>query len=169
MAFGTTPAGTITKQATGITSTRRVGVNNGVNISKGNVLYLQTDGFTTIASNADDGGFAVALEPANNTSGSDGDISVPIAVGGHYVTVIATGAISPGERVIIGATVGKVIAATTTSAESKIVGTYWGKEGGKVVKSTTSADAYKETFTDNADFVPVDAAANDVIEIQLKV
>ena len=168
MAFGLTPAGTITKQATGVVSTRRIGVNNGVNVSKGNVVYLQVDGFVTIASSADDGGFAVALEPGNNTAGSDGDVSIPIAVGGHYVTVVSTGTISPGERVKIGATAGQVAAATTTEAESKIVGTYWGKEGGKVVKSTTSADSYKESFTDQADFVPVNCGAGDVIEVELK-
>jgi len=168
MAFGLTPAGTITKQFTGMVSTRRINVKGAVNISKGNVVYVDTSGRSTVASNADDGGFYVALENANNTAGTDGDISVPLAVGGHYVTVVANGTISPGERVIIGAVAGRVENATTTSAESKIVGTYWGKEGGKITKSTTSADGYQETFSDQADFVPVNCATGDIIEIELK-
>jgi len=169
MAFGNTPAGTLTKQATGVVSTRRIGLNNGVNVSKGQVVFLATDGFATIASSADTGGFGVALEPGNNTAGSDGDVNIPIAVGGHYVTVVASAAISPGERVKIGTVVGQVAAMVEgTDAEGKLVGIYWGKEGGKIVKSTTSADGYQETFTDNADFVPVDCAANDVIEVELK-
>jgi len=169
MAFGNTPAGTLTKQATGLVSTRRVGVLGAVNVSKGTVVYVDTSGRARQASTADDGAFFVSLEPANNSGGTDFDISVPLAVGGHYVTVVANGTISPGERVKVGVSVlGRVEVAATSDAEYKIVGTYWGKEGGKVVKSTTSADGYQETFTDQADFIPVNCAAGDVIEVELK-
>ena len=168
MAFGLTPAGTITKQATGITSTRRIGVLGAANISKGNVVFVDTTGRATVASSADEGNFYVALEPANNTTGTHFDISVPLAAGGHYVTVVANGAIKPGNRVKIGTAAGTVAAVVSSEAEYKVVGTYWGKEGGKVIKSSTSADSYAETFTDRADFIPTDAAAADVIEIELR-
>lgn len=168
MAFGNSPAGTITKQATGIASIRRIGLNGGANVSKGNVVFFPVDGFATVASSADVGHFGVALQAG--VSVTDGDVSIPVAVKGHYVTVIASAAISPGERVKVSTTVAGQVAAMVegTDAEGKLVGVYWGKEGGKVVKSTTSADGYQETFTDSADFVPVDCAANDVIEVELK-
>lgn len=170
MAFGLSPAGTITKQATGIVSTRRIGVADATNISKGSVVVVSATGFVQTASDADEGNFFVAIEPANNTSGSDGDISVPLAVGGHYVTVVADAEIFPGRRVKISATdAGEVVpVAEGTDAEELVVGTYWGKEGGIIAKSTTSADDFEESFTDDADFVPVAAAADDVIEIELK-
>ncbi len=169
MAFGLSPAGTITKQATGIVSTRRIGVADSANISKGDVVFISATGFVDVASSADDGHYSVAIEPANNASGSDGDISVPLATSGHYVTVVADGAISPGERVKIGTVAGEVIAVLeSTDAEEKVVGTYWGKEGGTIAKSATSADDFEESFTDDADFVPVDAAAADIIEVELR-
>lgn len=169
MAFGLSPAGTLTKQATGIVSIRRIGVADSANISKGDVVFISASGFADVASSADDGHYNVALEPANNSSGSDGDISIPLATRGHYVTAVADGAISPGERVKIGTVAGEVIAVLEgTDAEEKVVGTYWGKEGGVIAKSSTSADDFEESFTDDADFVPVDAAAADIIEVELR-
>ena len=170
MAFGTTPAGTITKEQTRL-SIRRFAVDGGANIAKGNVCTLAVDGIgigvATSSSNAGSEWY-VALEPANNTSGTDGDISVPVAVKGHYVTVVADGTIQPGTPVKISSgTAGTVVAFVTgTDAEGLKVGIYMGKEGGTISKATTTP--YLESFTDNADFVPVACAQNDVIEILLR-
>jgi hypothetical protein len=170
MAFGTTPAGTITKEQTRL-SIRRLSVDGGANIAKGNVCSLNPDDFggLYVATSSTPAGaeWYVALEPADNSSGTDGDISCPVAVKGHYVTVVASGTIHPGMPVKIGSTAGEVIEFVEgTDAEGLKVGIYFGKEGGLISKSTTSP--YLESFTDQADFVPVNCADDDVIEILLR-
>jgi len=170
MAFGTTPAGTLTKQATGIVSTRRFGVGDSENISKGNVLDINAAGFLIVAATdnvSDNVPAYVALEPANNSSGSDGDISCPVATPGHFVTVVAGGVIHPGDKVQRDtATAGRVIEFEPgTDDDSLAIGRYMGKEGGTIAKATSTP--FAETFTDDADFVPVNSTATDVVEIQL--
>lgn len=168
MAFGTTPAGTITKEQTRL-SIRRLPVKAGVNIAKGDVCFVNTSGWLDQATSSTAAGseWYVALEPANNTSGTNAAISCPVAAKGHFVTVVASGTIQPGTPVKIGSTTGQVVAFVTgTDAEGLKVGIYLGKEGGTIAKSGTTP--YAETFTDNADFVPVACAATDVIEVLLR-
>lgn len=173
MAFGTTPAGTLTKQATGVVSTRRFGVADSENISKGNVLDQDVNGFLVVCATdnlSDNASAYVALEPANNSSGSDGDISCPIAVPGHYVTVVVgASVINPGDKVKRDAINKGEIAKFEpgTDDDSIAIGRYFGKEGGVIAKSTTSADNFAETFTDDADFVPVATTTADIAEILL--
>ena len=167
MAFGNSPAGTITKKLTGMVSTRRLPVAATTNISKGNVVVPDASGDLGIASSADTGPYYVAIEPANNASGAAGDISAPLAVGGHYVTVVADGTINPGDKVKISATdAGEVVLWLPGTDSQKIaVGIYWGQEGGTISKSTSTP--FAETFTDDADFIPVQAVQDDIIEIEL--
>lgn len=163
MAFGTTGAGTITKEQT-LLSIRRIGVAASTTITKGEVLIGDAGkDLITQTTTPADGPHFVALETVDNSSGSDGDLSCPVAVQGHYVTVIADGAILPGSYVQ-GATgtAGQVIVWAGTNTD-EIVGTYYGKEGGSIAKA--SGTPYAETFTDDADFDPSDAADGDVIEI----
>jgi hypothetical protein len=167
MAFGTTPAGTITKEQTRL-SIRRFPVNFHANIAKGDVVFAGTNGALAQADDDTSAGseWFVALEPADNSSGVTGAISCPVAVRGHYVTVVADGAIQAGTPVKCSSTAGRVVAfATGTDAEGLKVGIYTGKEGGTISKSGSTP--YLESFTDNADYTPVAAAQNDVIEIRL--
>lgn len=168
--YGTTPAGTITKEQT-LLSIRRLPVEGAVNIVKGNVCTIkESTGNVIIAATTPVAGspWFVALENANNTSGTDGAISVPLAVKGHFVTVVADGVIYPGNPVkTSGSTAGQVVAFDQgTDAEGLKVGIYWGKEGGKVTKD--SVTPYDEERTDAADFVPVVCADGDIIEIELR-
>lgn len=168
MAFGTTPAGTITKEQTRL-STRRLPVKSAVNIAKGDVCFVNTSGWLDQATNSTAAGseWFVALEPANNTSGTNAAISCPVAAKGHFVTVTADGTIQPGTPVKIASTTGRVVAFVTgTDAEGLKVGIYMGKEGGTIAKAGTSP--YLESYTDNSDFVPVACAQNDVIEVLLR-
>lgn len=168
MTFGLTPAGTITKEQTRL-STKRLPVKNGVNIAKGDVCYVTTLGYVDQATSSIAAGseWFVALEPANNTSGTSGAISVPLAQKGHFVTVTADGAIQPGTPVKATSTAGRVVAFVTgTDAEGLKVGIYQGKEGGVIAKSGSTP--YLESYTDNEDFVPVACAQNDVIEVLLR-
>jgi len=169
MTFGLTPAGTITKEQTRL-STKRLPVKTGVNIAKGDVCFVNTSGWVDQAATGTAAGseWFVALEPANNTSGTNGAISVPLAQKGHFVTVTADAAIQPGTPIkISSSTVGRVIAFVTgTDAEGLKVGIYQGKEGGVIAKSGSTP--YLESYTDNEDFVPVVCAQNDVIEVLLR-
>ena len=169
MAFGTTPAGTITKEQTRL-SIRRFPVANNANILKGDVCFQDTSGFLEQATSSTAAGseWYVALEPANNTGGASAAISCPVAAKGHFVTVVADGAIQPGTPVkVSNSTSGRVKAFVTgTDAEGLKVGIYMGKEGGTIAKAGGSP--YLESFTDNSDFVPVAAALNDVIEILVR-
>jgi len=164
MAFGATPAGTIVRET--IISTRRVPVKAATTITKGQVCELN-GGYlipcAAAAATADVAHF-VALETANNAAGANAAITAAVAVAGHYVTVVANGAIQPGGRVQVdGAIAGRVKAAAGTISTQ--CGTYFGKEGGIVAKG--GAANYLESYTDNQDFPPVAAAAGDVIEVLL--
>lgn len=167
MAYGTTPAGTITKEQT-LLSTRRLPVAATANIAKGNVCSINATGYVVVATNstAADSPWFVALEAADNSAGADGAISVPLAAKGHFVTVVAAGAINAGEGVKMSSTAGRVIAFVEgTDASGLKVGYYIGKEGGSIAKGGSSP--YLESFTDSADFTPVAAASGNVIEVLL--
>jgi len=163
MAFGLIPAGTITRET--IISTRRIPVAASESISKGQVCEL-VSGYlkkSPVAATVDVNHF-VALEAVDNSSGSAGDLSAPVAVSGHYVTVVADGAIRPGARVqVSGSTAGQVITAAATI--TKQIGWYTGKEGAIISKD--SSTPFQETFTDESDFPPVACADGDIIEIYL--
>lgn len=169
MAFGLTPAGTITKEQTRL-STKRLPVKTGINIAKGNVCFVDISGWVDIAATGTAYGseWFVALEPANNTSGTNGAISVSLAQKGHFVTVVADGAIYPGTPIkISGSNAGLVVAFVPgTDAEGLKVGIYQGKEGGVIAKGGSTP--YLESYTDDEDFVPVVCAQNDVIEVLLR-
>lgn len=168
MAFGLTPAGTITKEQTKLTI-KRLPVKASVNIAKGDVCFVNTSGWVDQATNSTAAGseWFVALEPANNTSGTNGAISVPLAQKGHFVTVTADGTIQPGTPIKIASTTGRVVAFVTgTDAEGLKVGIYQGKEGGVIAKANTTP--YLESFTDNENFVAVACAQGDVIEVLLR-
>ena len=167
MAFGTTPAGTITKEQT-LLSIRRLPIANATTVSKGQVLEINVAGdliVSPVARTAEVPHY-VALETVAN-AGSAGALTAPVAVAGHFVTIVADGVIRPGNHVVIsGATAGRVIAYTAAAhAVDQRVAIYWGKEGGTIAKA--GGAPYLESFTDNADFPPSDAAAGDVIEVQL--
>ena len=167
MAFGTTPAGTITKEQT-LLSIRRLPVANATTITKGNVVETDANGnaiVSPVGQTAKKNHF-VALETVAN-AGAAGALTVPVAVAGHFVTVVAGGAIKPGANVVAGTAglAGKVITMAGGNAADQIVGIYWGKEGGTIAKA--GGAPYLESFTDEADFPPVACAANDVIEVQL--
>lgn len=140
------------------------------NITKGQVCELNATHFliTSPVTQTAEVAHFVALANADNSAGAAGDISAPVAVVGHYVTVTADGAINPGRRVVISAaTAGQVIEyAATSHAIDQVVGMYVGKEGGKIAKSGSTP--FLESYTDNADFPPVAAADGDVVEILLQ-
>ena len=163
MAFGTTPAGTITKEQT-LLSIRRLPVANATTITKGNVVETDANGnaiVSPVGQTAKKNHF-VALETVAN-AGAAGALTVPVAVAGHFVTVVAGAAIQPGANVV--ASAGRVITMAAGSNNDLVVGIYWGKEGGTIAKAAGAP--YLESFTDNADYPPVAAAAGDVIEVQL--
>ena len=165
MAFGRTPAGTIVRET--IISTRRVPVKASTTITKGNVCELSSGYLIPCAASGTptaDVAHFVALETVDNSSGANGAVTAPVAISGHFVTVVADGAIRPGARVQISAnTAGQVI---TAAGDIDIqVGVYWGKEGGIVSKSASTP--FLESFTDDQDFPPVACADGDVIEVEL--
>lgn len=168
MAFGTTGAGTITKEDTKL-SIRRLPVAASTTITKGNVINPDTGGDMVVSTTGQvaEVPHYVALETVDNSSGADGDLFVPCAVPGHYVTVIADGTIRAGTRVVAsGSTAGQVIAYVAASHTiDQVIGTYFGKESGTI--ATASTTPYAETFTDTADFSPANATDGDVIEILL--
>jgi hypothetical protein len=168
MAFGTTAAGTITKEQT-LLSIRRLPVAASTTLTKGNICEQDAGGDLIVSPTARTAevNHYVALETIDNSSGADGALHVPVAVAGHFVTVVADGAIRPGTAVVIsGSTAGQAIAYVASShAKNQVVGIYWGKEGGIIAKG--SSTPYLESFTDSADFSPADAADGDVIEVQL--
>ena len=165
MAFGTTGAGTITKEQT-LLSIRRIGVAASTTITKGEVVIQDAGGdLITQTTTPAQGPHYVALETVDNSSGADNDLQCPIAIAGHYVTVIADGTIEPGDYVQ-GATgtAGQVIT-DAGGAEGLRVGIYFGKEGGIITKAGTTP--FAETFADAADFNPATASDGDVVEILL--
>lgn len=164
MAYGTTGAGTITKEQT-LLSIRRFGVAASTTITKGQVVVFDAGGdLITATTTPAVGPHYVALETVVN-SGADDAVQCPVAVQGHYVTVIADGTITPGDHVQQATSTAGHVITWAGSTHAEIVGTYMGKEGGIVAKDTDTP--YAETFTDGADFKPVDAADGDVIEILL--
>ncbi len=168
MAFGNTPAGTITKEQT-LLSIRRLPVAATTTITKGEVTELNVAGelITSPTGQTVEVSHYVALETVDNSTGGAGDLSCPVAVAGHFVTVVADGVIEPGKQVVVsGATAGQVIEyVTATHAKNQTVGIYWGKEGGTIAKATVTP--FDESFTDDADFDPSTAVDGDVIEVQL--
>jgi hypothetical protein len=172
--YTVTAAGTITKEQT-LLSIRRMPVAGAANIARGNLCKVDNQGYLVqaIQSNGTAGHpfstgteYFVALEAANNTSGTDAAITCPVAVRGHFVTVVAGGTIQPGSVVKPDTTAGQVVAFTTgTDPEGFRAGIYWGKEGGVISKSASTP--YLESFTDNADFPPVACGSADIVEIQL--
>jgi len=168
MAFGLTPAGTITKEQTRL-SIKRLPVVSSGNIAKGDVCYVDINGWVNQATNSTAAGseWFVALEPANNSSGTNGAISVPLAQKGHFVTVVAGGTIQPGTPIKMNTVAGQVVAFVTgTDAEGLKVGIYQGKEGGTIAKSGSTP--YLESYTDSENFVPVSCSSADVIEVLLR-
>jgi len=163
MAFGLIPSGTITRET--IISTRRIPVAASETITKGQVCEL-VGGYlkkSPTAATADVNHF-VALETVDNSSGANAALTAPVAVSGHYVTVVADGVIQPGARVqVSGSTAGQII--TSAGDIEKAVGWYTGKEGGIIAKAASTP--FQETFTDDSDFPPVACADGDVIEIYL--
>jgi hypothetical protein len=161
MAYGTTQAGTLTKEQTQL-SIRRLPVAASTTITKGNVIVEDAGGDYVVSGAANASQNYVALETVDNSAGADSDLFVPVAVPGHYVTVIADGVIRPGEKVMttVG-TAGQVI--THAGDDNLACGIYFGKEGGTIAKG--GATPFLESFTDDADFDPVNAADGDVIEI----
>jgi hypothetical protein len=168
MAYGTTGAGTITKEQT-LLSIRRLPVAASTTITKGEVIEPDAGGdfITAVVGQTTEIEHYVALETVDNSAGADGDLFVPVAVPGHYVTVIADGTIRPGSDVVVsGTTAGQVIEyVAATHSPDQIVGKYFGKEGGIIAKAATTP--FLEDYTDAADFSPANAADGDVIEILL--
>lgn len=165
MAYGTTPAGTITKEQP-LVSTRRLPVAASTSIVKGNVCSIDASGNVVVATNSTGAGspWLVAIADADNSAGSAGAISVPLASTGHYVTVVAGGTILPSEAIKMSATAGRVTGFVEgTDAEGLKVGFYIGKEGGIIAKSGSTP--YLESFTDSADFLPATASSGNVIEV----
>jgi len=165
MAFGTTSAGTITKEQT-LLSIRRLPIAASTTITKGNVVEINTSGEAIVSpvGQTVKVNHFVALETVVNVTA--GALTVPVAVAGHFVTVVAGAAIQPGANVVASAAVaGRVITMAGANTADQIVGIYWGKEGGTI--ATGGVAPFLESFTDNADFPPVVCAAADVIEVQL--
>jgi len=169
-----TAAGVITKEQT-LHTIRRLPVAGTQNIAQGDLCILDAQGYLVqaISSNGNPGypattgvEYFVALQAANNTSGTDAAITCPVAVRGHFVTVVAGAAIKPGAVVKPYTTAGQVTQFVSgTDAEGLRAGIYWGKEGGVISKSATTP--YLESFTDTEDFPPVACSAADIVEIQL--
>jgi hypothetical protein len=165
MAFGLTGAGTITKEQT-LLSIRRIGVAATTTITKGQVVNADAGGdLITSTTTPVQGPHYVALETVDNSAGADGDLQCAVAVAGHYVTVIAGGVIRPGAYVQESTAVAGEVVTDAGGDDNLRVGIYFGKEGGTIAKAATTP--FLEDFTDGADFVPADAADNDVIEILL--
>ena len=166
MAAQLTPAGTITREQT-LLPTRRLPVAASTLITKGQVLEFDagSDLITSPTTQTADTTHFVALETVDNSSGADGDLDVAVAVRGHFVTVVADGAIQPGEYVIVsGVTAGQVVQGGLISTGTAC-GIYWGKEGGVIAKG--GSGDFLETFTDTENFAQVAAADGDIVEIEL--
>jgi hypothetical protein len=167
MAFGTTGAGTLTKEQT-LISIRRFPVAANGNITKGNVVvFAEGTGDVDVATAVGEGAHFVALESVDNTGGSSGDLYVPCAIPGHYVTVVVAAAqtLVPGQKVIPAAAGAVAQYVNATHVPGDEIGIYLGKEGGSISKA--AGTPFDESFTDGADFEPVNAGAADVVEILL--
>ncbi len=168
MAAQLTQAGTITREQTFL-PIRRFPVAANANVAKGNVLFVDdTTGYVSTAAPATANEFTVkvvALGAANNTSGIAAALDVPCAVRGHFVTVVAGGAIKSGQKVQMGPAgkLGQVVAAPAARTSDKdVVGIYWAKEGGTI----GGTDAL-ELFVDTENWKQTDAADTNIVEIEL--
>jgi hypothetical protein len=164
MAYGTTSAGTMTKEQT-LLPVARLPIAASTTITRGNVVTI-VSGYAVVSPTTQVAGseYYVALETVAN-SGSNGDAYVNCARRGHFVTVVADGTIQPGDPVKAATgTAGQVIAFVKgTDAEGLKIGIYTGKEGGTVSKSASTP--YAETLTDAAVYALTACADGDVIEI----
>jgi hypothetical protein len=167
MTYGTTAAGTLTKEQT-LKGLARLPITASTTITKGEVVtivsgYAITSPTTQVAGSE----YYVAIETVSNASGASGDAYVRCARRGHFVTVVADGAIKYGDPVKAStSTAGQVIAFVKgTDAEGLKIGVYTGREGGTIAKASTSP--YAETITDAASFAVTAAADGDIIEIEL--
>lgn len=165
MTYGTTSAGTMTKEQT-LLPVARLPVTASTIITKGNVVTI-VSGYAVKSPTTQVAGseYYVALETVDNSSGASGDAYVYCARRGHFVTVVADGTIQPGDPVkASGSTAGQVVAFVKgTDAEGLKIGIYTGKEGGTVSKSASTP--YAETLTDAAVYALTACADGDVIEI----
>ncbi len=168
MAAQLTQAGTITREQTFL-PIRRLLVKAGVTVVKGNVLFVDDDtGFVSTGAPAAANEFTVkvvALGSADNENGKDGDLDVPCAVRGHFVTAVAGGTIRPGQKVQMGPAgkIGEVVVAPAARTSDKdVVGIYWAKEGG-----TIGGTDELEQFFDTENWKQVAAKDEDIVEIEL--
>ena len=167
MSLSKTPAGVITKEQT-LLSTRRLPVAVATTLTKGQLCEINPTGYIIVSSSSSvNVQRFVALATVNNSAGTGGDLSVPLAVRGHFVTVVADEAINPGDWVKASSgTQGRVKRFVPGTDDNNLkVGIYWGKESGIISKAATTP--YLESFADTADFVPVVCAQTDVIEVEL--
>lgn len=165
MAFGTRPAGTTTRSNPLVDYLPLAAEN----LAKGKVCYTSDAGFITIATNAgsDNRSKFVTVEAVDNSAGSAGDLAIGVVGRGQYVTVETTTALSPGDPVKVSTTVnGDVeLFVVGTDDEGLKVGTFLRKEGGTIAKNSTTP--FTEEFTDDGDYSPGNAAANDIVEIRI--
>lgn len=165
LAFGARVAGTTTRSNPSVEYLPLAAES----IARGVVCYTNDAGFITIATS---GASAkrpkfVTVEAVDNSAGSAGDVAVGVVGQGQYVTVETTTALSPGDPVKVTSN-GKVGLLVVGSDDINLkVGTYLRKEGGTIAKNSTTP--YTEEFTDDGDYKPADAAANDIVEIRIEV
>ena len=164
MAVQITPAGTITREQT-LLPTRRLLVKSGETVTKGNVCELDAtpaDGILISPTGATvNKQHFVALQSVTG----DGTLDCAVAVRGHFVTVVADGAIVPGEYVKVSAATAGQVQAGGLISTGTAVGVYWGKEGGVYAKG--GSGDFLESLTDTENFSQVAAADGDIVEIEL--
>lgn len=164
MAFGKRTAGTTTRSNPKIEYPPLAAEN----LARGRVCYANDAGFITIAVAATSSGRTkfVTVEAVDNSAGSAGDVAIGVVGPGEFVTVETTSALSPGDRVKVSSVNGKVeLFVVGTDTEEELVGTFLRKEGGTIAKNSTTP--FTEEFTDNGDYSPGNAAANDIVEIRI--
>lgn len=164
--YGVTPAGSLTKEQT-LLSIARLAVAGSTLITKGNVCIVDGGNALVVATSGQSSRtWYVALETVDNSEGSTGALSAPLAKRNHFVTVVANGSIVVGTGVKVAQTPGQVIQwVEGTDSTDLLVGIYHGQEGGKIFKSTTTP--FAEFRGAEADFLPVDAVDGDIIEVEL--
>ncbi len=171
MAAQLTQAGTITREQTFL-PIRRFDVAANTTVVKGNALYINASGqvaLPTTSGTADAYRVkVVALGSADNGNGDNGgELDVPCAVRGHFVTVVAGGVIRSGQKIQLEtdatANLGKVVAAAAGDADAAdAFGIYWAKESG-----TIGGSDELEQFVDTENWDQGPTADNDIIEVQL--
>lgn len=164
MAFGTRPAGTTTRSNPKV-DFLPLAVEN---LARGKVCYTSDAGFITIAVAATSSGRTkfVTVEAVDNSTGNAGEIAIGVVGPGQFVTVETETALSPGDRVKVSSTNGNVALFVVASDDEKLlVGTFLRKEGGTIAKNSTTP--FTEEFTDDGDYSPGNAVANDIVEIRI--